>query len=170
MATNAVTHAVVRTDNMTGTDVRSQLVSLRYMGEDGKNAAEIDNGNVLKVGSLLDSQREIYEGTDVATDTAITDVALVATVEVMYDERKKNLYEFVNEAGDNLRGYRLHHGDTFSVTKEALTGELTVGNKVELAKGTKLNAVKAATGATVVGTLIATEISGRYTYYVIKVD
>lgn len=169
MATNTA-HAVVRTDNMTGTDVRSQLVSLRYMGADGKSAAEIDNGNVLKIGSLLDSQREIYEGLDTAADTAVTDVVLVASVETMYDERKKNLDEFVNEEGANLRGYRLHHGDTFSVTKEALTGELAVGNTVELTKGTKLNVVKTATGATVVGSLIAEEISGRYTYYVIKVN
>ena len=29
-------HAVVRTDNMTGTDVRSQLVSIKYMGADGE--------------------------------------------------------------------------------------------------------------------------------------
>lgn len=164
------THAVVRTDNMTGTDVRSQLVSLRYMGANGKTPTEIDNGNVLKIGALLDSQREIYEGIDVAKDTAAQDVVLVATVEVMYDERKKNLDEFVNEAGGNLRGYRLHHGDTFSVTAEALTGDFTVGNTVELAAGTKLNVVKTATGATVIGTLIAKEISGRYTYYVIKVN
>lgn len=163
-------HAVVRTDNMTGTDVRSQLVSIRYMGADGKAAAEIDNGNVLKVGSLLDSQREIYVGTDVAADTAITDVVLVASVDVMYDERKKNLTEFVNEAGANCRGYRLHHGDAFSVTEDALTGDFAVGNVVELAKGTKLNVAASATsGATVVGTLDAIEIAGRYTYYVIRV-
>ncbi len=164
------THAVVRTDNMTGTDVRSQLVSVRYMGTDGNTASEIDNGNVLKLGALLDSQREIYTGTDVSADTAVTDIVLVASVETMYDERKKNLDEFTNEAGTNIRGYRLNHGDLFAVTAEALTGDLSVGNTVELTKGTKLSVQKSATGATVVGSLIAKEVSGRYTYYVIKVN
>lgn len=164
------THAVVRTDNMTGTDVRSQLVSVRYMGADGNTASEIDNGNVLKLGALLDSQREIFTGTDVSADTAVTDIVLVASVETMYDERKKNLDEFTNGAGTNIRGYHLNHGDLFAVTAEALTGDLSVGNIVELAKGTKLSVQKSATGATVVGSLIAKEVSGRYTYYVIKVN
>lgn len=164
-------HAVVRTDNMTGTDVRSQLVSIKYMGADGQTATEIDNGNVLKVGALLDREREIYAGTDVAADTAITDVVLVASVETMYDERKKNLDEYVNEAGKTCRGYRLHHGDTFSVTAEALTGTPAVGSIVELAAGTKLNVAASATaGSTAVGTIIAQDVAGRYTYYAIKVN
>lgn len=164
-------HAVVRTDNMTGTDVRSQLVSIKYMGADGQTATEIDNGNVLKVGALLDGEREIYAGTDVAADTAITDVVLVASVETMYDERKKNLDEYVNEAGKTCRGYRLHHGDTFSVTAEALTGTPAVGSIVELAAGTKLNVAASATASsTTVGTIIAQDVAGRYTYYAIKVN
>lgn len=164
-------HAVVRTDNMTGTDVRSQLVSIKYMGADGQTATEIDNGNVLKVGALLDGEREIYAGTDVAADTAITDVVLVASVETMYDERKKNLDEYVNEVGKTCRGYRLHHGDTFSVTAEALTGTPAVGSIVELAAGTKLNVAASATASsTTVGTIIAQDVAGRYTYYAIKVN
>lgn len=164
-------HAVVRTDNMTGTDVRSQLVSIKYMGANGQTATEIDNGNVLKVGALLDGEREIYAGTDVAADTAITDVVLVASVETMYDERKKNLDEYVNEAGKTCRGYRLHHGDTFSVTAEALTGTPAVGSIVELAAGTKLNVAASATASsTTVGTIIAQDVAGRYTYYAIKVN
>ena len=126
---------------------------------------------VLKVGALLDGEREIYAGADVAADTAITDVVLVASVETMYDERKKNLDEYVNEAGKTCRGYRLHHGDTFSVTAEALTGTPAVGSIVELAAGTKLNVAASATaGSTTVGTIIAQDVAGRYTYYAIKVN
>ena len=168
---NDVKHAVVRTDNMLGTDARSQLVSIRYMGTNGKTPTEIDNGNVLKVGALIDGEREVFTGEVPAANTVLSDVVLVASVEVMYDERKKNLDEYVNDAGKDCRGYRLHSGDIFSVTAEALTGTPDVNNVVELAAGTKLNAAKTATsGSTKVGKIIAKEVAGRYTYFVIKVD
>ena len=36
-------HAVVRTDLMSGTDVRADLVSIKYMGTNGSTPTEIDN-------------------------------------------------------------------------------------------------------------------------------
>lgn len=166
-------YGVVRTDNMYGTDVRAGLVSVKYMGADGKTATEIENGNVVKIGALMDGEREIFVGEDVAVADVITDIALIASPEVMYDERKRNLDEFINEAGKACRGYRLHTGDIFSVTKEALAGAVApaVGNIVELAAGTKLSVAATTTsGSTVVGKIIAIDIVGRYTYYAIKVD
>ncbi len=164
---------IVRTDNMYGTDVRAGLVSIQYMGADGSTPTEIENGNVLKVGALKDGEREIYVGGAVAADDKINDVVLVASPEVMYDEHKRNLDEFINEAGKICRGYRLHTGDIFSVTKDALVGAdaPAVGNVVELAAGTKLNVAATATsGSTAVGKIIAVDIVGKYTYYAIKVD
>lgn len=165
-------YGVVRTDNMFGTDVRAGLVSVRYMGADGNTAAAIENGSVVKIGSLVEGEREIFVGTDVAADDKINDVVLLAAPEVAYDERVRNLEEYINEEGKNIRGYRFHTGDTFSLTKEALVGAEApaVGNVVELAAGTKLSVADAGTGATVVGKIIAVEIAGRHTYYVIKVD
>lgn len=164
-------HAVVRTDNMTGTDVKSQLVSIKYMGSDGETPTAIDNGNVLKVGALIEGEREVYCGGVPAAKDAVNSIVLVASVEVMYDERKKNLDEYENEADKICRGYRLNSGDVFSVTKEALTGTMKVGDVVELAAGTKLNTAKTATAeTTTIGSIIAVETAGRYTYYVIKVD
>ena len=93
----------------------------------------------------------------------------------MYDERLRNLDDFYNEAGKIARGYALHTGDIFSVTKDALDGAATpaVGDVVELKAGTKLNVVAAATGATsgstVVGKIIDKNIVGRYTYFAIQV-
>lgn len=166
-------YGVVRTDNMYGTDVRAGLVSVKYMGADGKTATEIENGNVVKIGALMDGEREIFVGGNIAATDAVADIVLIASPEVMYDERKRNLDEFINEAGKACRGYRLHTGDIFSVTKEALAGATApaVGNVVELAAGTKLNVAATATsGSTVVGKIIAIDIVGRYTYYAIKVD
>lgn len=166
-------HAVVRTDNLMGTDVRSMLVSIRYMGAEGTEAKEIENGNVVKVDALVEGEREIFIGKDVEASDKLDDIVLLAAPEVMYDERLRNLDDYINEAGKNIRGYHLHSGGTFSVTKEALDGveAPAVGDIVELAAGTKLNVAKSATeGATVVGKIIEVEIAGRYTYYAIKVN
>ena len=166
-------YGVVRTDNMTGTDVRSELVSVKYMGAGKNTATEIENGNVLKASELADGEREVFIGENVAKDTPIGEIALIAAPEVPYDERLRNLDEFINPAGKACRGYRLHSGDIFSVTKEALAGVSTPakGNVVELAAGTKLNVAASATaGSTTVGKIIDVENVGRYTYYVIKVD
>lgn len=176
-------YGVVRTDNMYGTDVRAGLVSIKYIVTTGEGSAAqktetaIENGSVLKVGALIDGEREIFEGTATAAGTALTDVVLVASPEVMYDERKRNLDEFINEAGKTCRGYRLHKGDIFSVTADALdfsTNEATdgkVGSVVELKAGIKLNVKtgSATTNSTVVGKVIAIDVVGRYTYYVIQV-
>ena len=165
-------YGIVRTDNMYGTDVRAALVSIKYMGEDGATPTAIENGSVLKVGALIEGEREIYVGGAVAANDKVEDVVLVASPEVMYDERKKNLDEYINVAGKACRGYHIHSGDIFSVTKEVLAGEVApaVGDVVELAEGTKLSVAKDATGATVVGTIIAVDVVGRYTYYAIKAN
>lgn len=166
-------YAVVRTDAMAGTDVRGQLVSVKYMGANGATPTAIENGNVLKIGALMTGEREIYIGGAVAANDKIDDIVLIASPEVVYDEHKHNLDDFVNEAGKACRGYHIHSGDTFSVTAEALsgTGTPTVGNIVELAAGTKLAFVASTTtDSTKVGRIIAVDVVGRYTYYVIKVD
>ena len=173
-------YAVVRTDKLMGTDVRSMLESVQYLGDDGATPTAIENGNVLKVGALVGDatngyEREVKIGSAPAADDTLDSIVLVASPEVMYDERKRNLDEFINEAGKIVRGYHLHSGDIFSVTKLALDGAETpaIGDVVELKAGTKLNVKAAATGATsgstVIGSIIAIDVVGRNTYYVIQV-
>lgn len=165
-------YGVVRTDNMYGTDVRAGLASIRYMGADGNTATAIENGCVVKVGALVDGEREVRVGGNVAANDAIADVVLLAAPEVDYDERVRNLDEYINAAGKNIRGYHFHTKDIFSVTKECLVGATkpAIGNIVELAAGTKMKVVTSATeDSTVIGKIIDVEIAGRYTYYVIEV-
>ena len=166
-------YGVVRTDSLSGTTDRSELVSVKYMGANGTTPTAIENGSVLKAVKLADNEREVFVGENVAANTPITDIVLVAAPEVPYDERIRNFDEIINDAGKAVRGYRLPHGNIFSVTKEALVGEATPkkGNIVELAAGTKISVAETATASsTVVGKIIAIEQAGRYTYYVIKVD
>ena len=179
-------HAVVRTDKMYGTDVRSGLVSIKYIVD--SEPAEIENGNVLKLGALMDGEREIYEGSTPSASDSIDDIILVASPEVMYDERLKNLDDFINVAGKPARGYILHHKDIFSVTEEALDGadENAVGKDVCLQDSTKL-AITGESGesgetsgetgetgeseaGTAIGRVIAIDVVGRYTYYVIEIN
>ena len=170
-------HGVVRTDNMHGTDVRGELVSVQYLGADGATPTDIDNGNVLKIGALRGDadngyDREVYIGAAVAANDELKDIVLIASPEVMYDERIRGLKNFYNEAGRICRGYHLHQGDIFSVTKAALDGVAApaIGNAVELKAGTKLNVAASATaGSTKVGKIIAIDVVGQHTYYVVKV-
>lgn len=166
-------YGVVRTDLMFGTDVGTGLVSVKYLGANGSTPTAIENGNVLKLGALITGEREVYVGGAVAANDAIKDVVLVAAPEVAYDERVRNLDQYINEAGKIVRGYRFHKGDVFSVTKDALAGKASpaVEDVVEFAAGTKLNVAASATAnSTVLGKIIAVETAGRYTYYVIRVE
>lgn len=166
-----VKHGVARTDRMYGTDVAANLVSAKYMGA-GTTETAIDNGCVVALDGLMTGEREVYKGTTPAAGTAKGKIALIATPEVMYDERKKNLEEFENEAGAICRAYILHENDIFSVTAEALdaAAAIAVGNIVELQAGVKLKVVGTATSnSTTIGKVIAIEKAGRYTYYVIQV-
>lgn len=161
-------HGVIRTDNMAGTDVRAQLVSVKYMGNDGNTPTEIDNGNVLEVGDFAKGEREVRIGAKPKTTTKVSDIVVIATPEVFYDSTiKKNLDEYTNEAGKILRGYRLHSGGIFSVTAEALSGSPAKGSKVTIDEGTKL---AIGGSGTEVGEIIAEETAGRYKYFVIEIN
>lgn len=150
-------YAIVRTDLMSGTKQPADLVSIKYQVESVDTA--IENGNVALVGALGTGEREVYLASAPAADSALEDVVLVATPELNYDERLKNLNQFRNEAGEIARGYRLRSGNVFSVTAEALTATTpAVGNIVELQADTKLKVVSSLTsGSTKVGTVIAIE-------------
>lgn len=164
-------HGVVRTDLMTGTDVAADLRSVRYMGS-GAAATDIDNGCIVKLSGLMDGEREIYKGVTPAANTAKKDLVLIATPEMMYDERKRALADFYNEAGHNCRAYVLHENDIFSVTAECLeaAAAIAVGNIVEAQAKVQMKVVATATASTTkIGEIIAIENAGAHTFYVIRV-
>lgn len=167
-------YGVFRSDLMTGTNVAADLVSLKYMGS-GSTETAIENGCVVKLNGLMTGEREVWKAVTPAANSDKSEIVVVASPEVMYDERKKNLDEFINEAGSIARGYILHSRDIFSVTAAALNIGVgvtpAVGYVVELMAGTKLNVVSSPTASTTsIGKIIAIENTGRYTYYVIQVD
>ena len=154
----------------TGEDIKKYFVS----EDETLVPTEIENGHVVKLGQLMEGEREVYEGSAPAKGDALGDLCLIATPELMYDERKHDLKDFINEAGKICRGYRFHHADTFSLTADAFEtslSEIAVGNIIELQDGeVKMKVVASATASTTtVGKIIAIEQAGSYLFYVIQV-
>lgn len=162
-------HTVIRTDLMSGTDVCADLVSLRVYDSEtvaSANPIAVDNGTIVELHALEDGQREVYFATLATASSDISECAIVATPEVMYDPLKKNLDEFENGAGAICRGYIPRSRNVFSVTKEGFVGGTApsaVGASVGLGANGKINA-----SGSGLGTVIAIETAGRYTYYAIR--
>ena len=166
-------HAVVRTDKMWGTDVRSGMVSVKINENDG-----IDNGCVAILGGLATKgtgkEREVYTITEPTAASDFDSVVLIATPELNSNPLEYALDKFYNKKGDIARAYRLHKGDIFSVTKEALAAAdfdaVAAGDIVELKADYVLNVVSSATsGSTVIGKILAIEVAGAHKFYVIEV-
>lgn len=158
-------YTVIRTDLMSGTNQPADLVSLRfYNGED--KPAEVENGVIVKLEGYEDGQREVMKAVAASADDDLNDCAIVAGVEVMYDERKKNLDEFINEAGKATRGYIPRSRNIFSMTKEGFVDGTVPekGDEVGIGEGGKIDA--AGTG---LGVCVDIDVAGRYTYYAIKI-
>lgn len=160
-----MSYTVIRTDLMSGTKDPADLVSLRFYDADGKQA-EVENGTIVKLQGYEDGEREVMKAIAAAAGDSLNDCAIVAGVEVMYDERKKNLDEYVNEAGKAVRGYIPRSRNVFSVTKEGFVNGTvpTKGAEVGIGANGKIDA-----SGTGLGTCVDVEVVGRYTYYAIKI-
>lgn len=167
-----MTYAIVRTDKMFGTQNKAGLASFKFVEVAGNTITPlaIENGNVVKIDGLMDDSREVYKAVAPAANTEKKDVLLVADPEVLVCKKYHSLGDFINEAGEVVRGYYLHTNDIFSVTAEALSGNPAKDKLVELMAGTKLKVVDSNTnGSTLIGKIIAEENVGTIKYFVIQV-
>lgn len=158
-------YTVIRTDLMSGTNQPADLVSLRFYNAEG-NQAEVENGVIVKLEGYEDGEREVMKAVAASAGADLNECAIVAGVEVMYDERKKNLDEYINEAGKAVRGYIPRSRNIFSVTTEGFVGGVvpTKGAEVGIGANGKIDA--AGTG---LGVCVDIDVAGRYTYYAIKI-
>lgn len=158
-------YTVIRTDLMSGTVNSADLVSLRFYNAKGEQA-EVENGVIVKLEGFEDGEREVMKAVAATAGADLNECAIVAGVEVMYDERKKNLDEFINEAGKAVRGYIPRSRNMFSVTKEGFVGGTVPAKGAEVGIGAdgKIDA-----GGTGFGVCADIETAGRYTYYTIKI-
>lgn len=161
-----MSYCVIRTDLLAATQVASLLRSLRVYN-DADEQIEIENGTIVELFGYEEGEREVMKAKLATAESKKEDCVIVATPEVMYDERKRNLDEFINEAGTICRGYIPHARDMYSITKEGFVGGSLpeVGAEVGVGEGGKLDV--AGTGW---GKVMAIEAAGRHQYAVIKIS
>ena len=119
--------------------------------------AEIENGMVVKIAGTIPGEREVLKVVAPEGSEDVADLWIVTTPEVVADERKKNLSDFVNEAGQIITIDKLMPNDIFSLTAEGLAGTAVAGHNVGLASagGVKLVVDAATSGmGTVIGTVL----------------
>lgn len=158
-------YCVIRTDLMSGTKQPADLLSVRVY--DGKgNKIDAENGLIVKVGALEDGEREVHKATLAASTDNLDECAILAGVEIMYDETKHSLDDYYNVAGKAVRAYIPRNRNVFSVTKEGFVDGTVpaVGDTVGIGAG------KIAAGGAGLGKCIAIEKAGMFTFYVIQID
>ena len=164
----ATKYTVIRTDNLSGTDQRADLLSVRVYDASGK-MIDVENGVFVKIGDLeVDGEREVYKATIATSTDDLSDCAILAGTEIMYDERLSyTLDQYYNEAGKAIRAYVPRNRNFFSVTAEGFVGGAVPSKNTTVGIGTggKLDI----TGSGV-GKCVAIEKAGQYTFYVIHIE
>ena len=147
------------------TVITREAMASEYDGTKRKSAkfyssdapAEIENGMVVKIAGTIPGEREVLKVVAPEGSEDVADLWIVTTPEVVADERKKNLSDFVNEAGQIITIDKLMPNDIFSLTAEGLDGTAVAGHKVGLASagGVKLAVAASESGmGTVIGTVL----------------
>lgn len=157
---------VIRLDNVAFTKNPALIKSAKYFVS--TTATAIQNGQMVAIGALVVGEREVHTVT--APTATTTYFGLVCTPEVMYDE-KKLIDEFENPANAVIRVGVFQKGDIFSATVEGFDTTPTVGKIVELAAATTMKVVTTLTASsTQVGKVIAIDVVGTKTFYVVEVQ
>lgn len=110
-------HGVVRLDKLQATksgNIETIVASV-----------DLDNGSVVAIGGLAGVGGEAVTA-DAPADVTTQEILLVASPEVVYDEREQ-IYDFYNKAGSRARAYHLHVGDIVSVSEDMIDGTAVVG-------------------------------------------
>ena len=158
-------YCVVRTDLVSGTKQPADLVSVRFYNGEGEKA-EVENGVIVQLQGYEEGEREVIKAVAAAAGADLNECAILCAPEVMYDERVRNLDQYINEAGKAVRAYIPRSRNLFSFTKEGFVGGVTpeVGAEVGIGEGGKIDA--AGTG---LGKCEHIEVAGRYTYHTIRI-
>lgn len=174
----------VRVDNMAGTTLGTYLRNIRFatFADGTYTPAEVENGMVVKIEGLIPGHRDLFWAVAPSVNDKLEDLALVTSVEVEDDPRKRNFSDYTNVANSKARCHKFHKNDFFSVTREAFVNTTAdapaEGDLVEVAAGCKYGAVSTLTvtgdspneiTSTQVGKLIAIEKSQGATFYVVEV-
>lgn len=158
-------YCVIRTDLVSGTKQPADLVSLRFYNAEGEKA-EVENGVIVHLQGYEEGEREVRKAVAATAGADLNECAIIAAPEVMYDERLKNLEDFINEKGKAIRGYIPRSRNTFSFTKEGFVNGVVPAVDAEVGIGANGKIDAAGTG---LGKCVHIEQVGRYTYYAIEI-
>lgn len=158
-------YCVVRTDLVSGTKQPADLRSVRFYNAEGEKA-EVENGVIVMLQGYEEGQREVMKAVAATAGAKLSECAIIAAPEVMYDERKHNLDEFINEAGKAVRAYIPRSTNLFSFTAEGFVNKAVPAVDAEVGIGANGKIDAAGTG---LGKCIHIETAGRYTYYTIQI-
>ena len=158
-------YCVIRTDLVSGTKQPADLVSLRFYNAEGEKA-EVENGVIVHLQGYEEGEREVRKAVAATAGADLNECAIIAAPEVMYDERLKNLEDFINEKGKAVRGYIPRSRNTFSFTKEGFVDGVVPAVDAEVGIGVNGKIDAAGTG---LGKCVHIEQVGRYTYYAIEI-
>lgn len=89
----------------------------------GTTATAIENGNLVKLDSLISGERELWKVVAPGSVTA-SNLYIVATPELIYSEELKStgaLANYKNEAGQNITLLKLEVGDMFGISDACIT-------------------------------------------------
>lgn len=115
---------------------------------DAEGEVSVPNGVFVTLDGLAGIGREVKKA--ILAEDATEDVLLVASPEVMY-ETGADIGEFINEAGEVARAFRLADGDVISLTADLLAdgAEPAVGDVFGVGAGGKLEEKTDASGVAV---------------------
>lgn len=121
--------AIVRKDKLLA-GYNGNLESVIVHDNAGTSQVSTTNGVFVVVEGLMEGQREVKKARLADVDDVALDVLLVHNSEVMYDERKYKLDDFVIAEGKVARAYRLYDGDIITLTEDLFSGDVAVGDKL----------------------------------------
>lgn len=124
------------------------IESVLIYDAEGTEKVSVPNGVFVTLDGLAGIGREVKKA--ILAKDATKDVLLVASPEVMY-EAGADIGEFINEAGEVARAFRLADGDVISLTADLLAegAEPAVGDTFVVGAGGKLVEDTESTGGAV---------------------
>ena len=115
--------AIVRKDKLLA-GYNGNLESVMVHDNEGINQVTTTNGVFVVLAGLMPNEREVKKARLASKNDVAEKVLLVHSPEVMYDERKWRLEDFVIPAGKPARAYHLFDGDVITLTKDLFVGTL----------------------------------------------
>lgn len=160
-------HAIIKTDLLRGTVNPAYLRSGQFLN--GETPADIDNANIVHIGGFIDGKRDVYKLTAPTESDTLSTIGVMAGDELMADSSKRNLNEYINIKDIPARVYMLDVGDIFSATSEAFEGAPQKDKYVNINPGKTTMLVSDTLTKSTIGQIIAVEIVGTSTYYVVGI-